>query len=317
MTTKLLAPNGFTAARPGSSAAGQYGAPRHFLVRSLAGRALIATGMIAIVGAAGLFDATRAFAQKTEPYLLAIAAAPGGEIYIADRKLPGIWKLKDKELSVFFQADKKFRTPLNAVRCLAIDKDGKLLAGDSATRDVYRFDDAGKPTPLTAGGIGIPMGIVVDAAGDLFVTDIELGQIFKVPAAGGAATPFAQVAAPSGIAIDADNTLWITSRAAPSLVKVAADGKVEEVLKDRAFEMPHNISLDAEKTAYIADSYAKAIWKMAAGAAPEKWVAGEPLVNPIGLAWQGETLLCVDPRANAVFQIDKAGAVTKIEWTVK
>ena len=82
-------------------------------------------------------------------YPLSIAVTNSGVIYLADRNLPGVWKLEGEKLTLFFEGSRKFRTPLNAIRCLAIDQEGKLLAGDSSTRDVYRFDDAGKPVGLT------------------------------------------------------------------------------------------------------------------------------------------------------------------------
>ena len=92
-------------------------------------------------------------------YPLAAAVAEDGTIYVADRDLPGVWKYSDGKWSIYFQGSKKFRTPLNAVRCLAIDHQGKLLAGDSSTREIYRFDDANQPQPLTKGGVGIPMSL--------------------------------------------------------------------------------------------------------------------------------------------------------------
>ena len=117
------------------------------------------TGLIAY----GCLTGGTAQAQELN-YPLAVAAADDGTLYIADRYLPGVWKVTNGKTEVYFQGSKKFRTPLNAVRCLAIDKQGRLLAGDSATRDVYRFDESAKPKPLTGGKIGIPMDIAV--AGD-------------------------------------------------------------------------------------------------------------------------------------------------------
>jgi hypothetical protein len=48
---------------------------------------------------------------------------------------------------------------------------------------------------------------------------------------------------------------------------------------------------------------------------PEKWAASPAFVNPVGLAWRGETLLVVDSRAKAVFQVDSEGKVTPLELT--
>ena len=97
-------------------------------------------------------------AQEME-YPIAAAATEDGAIYVADIDVPAIWKIKDGKIEKYFEGSKKYRTPLNRVRSLAIDRDGKLLAGDSATREVYRFDDSAQPVPLTKGGIGIPRAI--------------------------------------------------------------------------------------------------------------------------------------------------------------
>ena len=60
-------------------------------------------------------------------YPLAVTAQADGVIYVADRNLPGVWKVVNGQKSIYFQGSKKFRTPLNAVRCLAIDHQGKLM----------------------------------------------------------------------------------------------------------------------------------------------------------------------------------------------
>ena len=244
--------------------------------------------------------------------LTAVASADGKSLFIADLNEPGVWKLSDGKLSVLFQASKKFRTPLNRVRCVGLDRNGKLLAGDSSTREVYRFDDEGKPQPLTNGGIGIPMDLVVDPDNNIFVTDLELKWIWKIPAAGGKAEKFAEVEAPRGITIDADKNLWVVNHGKNQLLRVTPDAKVEVVVEGRPWQFPNEIELDKNKTAFVTDGYGKAVWKVPFGGKPEKLVSGEPLVNPVGLTWQGETLLVIDPRAKGVFAIDAAGKLTAV-----
>ncbi len=123
-------------------------------------------------------------------YPLSIAVHRSGAVYLADRNLPGVWRIEGERLGLFFRGSKKFRTPLNAIRCVAFDGDGKLLAGDTATRDIYRFDEKGSPQSLTGKGkpfgqIGIPMAIVADSEGNLLVSDLETHRIVKVPKEGG------------------------------------------------------------------------------------------------------------------------------------
>ncbi len=243
-------------------------------------------------------------------YPLSAAVAADGTVYVADRNLPGIWKITDGKKEIFFQGSKKFRTPLNAVRCVAIDKKGRLLAGDSATREVYRFDKSGKPTPSTNAGIGIPMSIVVDSDGNLLVADLELHRIWKVPAEGGKPESFAYVPAPRGLAIDKENRVWVVSNGQNHLLRLSANGtKVVIIVKGRVFRFPHNVVLDKDNTAYVSDGYAKSVWKVGPEGKVEKWITGEPFVNPVGLAWQGDNLLIVDPRANNIFVADKEGKV--------
>jgi sugar lactone lactonase YvrE len=245
-------------------------------------------------------------------YPIAAAVTEDGTAYIADRDFHGIWKFAGGKLDKFYEGSAKFGTPLNAVRCLAIDHQGKLLAGDSATREVYRFDDAGQPVPLTKGKIGIPTAIAVRKSGEILVADQELMFIWKVPADGGEPVKLAEVAGIVGLCLDQDDQLWVTSRVKIQLRRVSPDGQVENVLTDRPFAFPQNIALDENKTAYITDNYAKAVWKVAAGGAPAKFTEGDPLVGPVGITRAGGKLFVTDPKAKAVFQIEPDGKVTKL-----
>lgn len=272
-----------------------------------------------LVGAAMLVTVTAsapagALSQEFQ-YPLTAAVGTDDVLYIADRNLPGLWKAAGGKLEVFFQASRKFRTPLNAVRCVAVDPHGRVLAGDSSTREVYRFEQPGQPTPLTAGGIGIPMDIAVDPKGNLFVTDLELHRVWKVPAAGGPPVEFAAVEGPRGIAIDSHNRLWVVAHSPKyCLVRLDAEGQLETVLAGRKFEFGHEVVVDSEHNrAYVTDGYAKTVWQIDTQSGQmHKLVSGEPLQNPVGLERRGDHLLVVDPRARAVFQLTLDGKLTQI-----
>lgn len=246
-------------------------------------------------------------------YPLAVAARADGVVFVADRNLPGIWKVENGQKSIYFHASKKFRTPLNAVRCLAFDHQGRLLAGDSATRDVYRFDDTGTPQPLTKGWIGIPMAIAVATDGTIFTADLELHRIWKMPAEGSEKpVEFAVINSPRGLALDPDGTLWVLSTSSKDgqIQKVAADGKVESVIKDHPFNLPHNLVRLADGAMYVTDNYEHCVWKVTVGAAPEKFVAGAPLDRPVGLCVAGDRLLVADPHIRTIFAIGMDRAVS-------
>lgn len=239
-------------------------------------------------------------------YPLAVVSPSDSLLYVADRNLPGVWKVENGQKSILFQGSKKFRTPLNAVRCLALDQQGKLLAGDSSTREVYRFGDDGQPVPLTGGAIGIPMAITVTADGSVYVADLEMHKIWKLAAEPGQKpTEVASVTAPRGLTADGEGNLLVlnTSDTRGQILKVTADGKVEPVIKGQPFSMPHNIVRTDDGSLFVTDNYQHCVWRVASDGAVEEWVKGNPLDRPVGLCRSSADLLIADPHIRTIFKL--------------
>lgn len=244
-------------------------------------------------------------------YPVDVVADSSGTLYVADLRLPGIWKVSDGKAEIFVQGEKTFRTPLNAIRCLAIDKDGRLLAGDSATREVYRVSEEGELTPLTDGQVGIPMCMVADEE-SIYVSDLELQRVWKVPVAGGEPAEFAVVAAVRGIDLAEDGTVWIATGIQPNVARVMTDGTIEPVLDEARFSFTNQLALDEQGVGFVADGYRKTIWKVNEQGEATPWVEGAPFDNPVGLSWQEDQLLVADPRANAIFGVSPEGEISRV-----
>lgn len=243
-------------------------------------------------------------------YPLDVAVDEGGTFYVADRKLHGVWKWSDGQLGVLFEGSPKFRTPLNAAYSIAIDRDGSVLVGDSATREVYRFQD-GKPTPITGGKIGIPIDLAVSSDGTIYVADLELRQLVKIPPGTGEVEVVAKVN-PRGVFIDAQDRVWVVSQDKTQLLIVAEDGSTEAVVGERIFEFPHQVVVNAAGEAFVSDGYKAAVWKVTKGNPPELFFSGAPLDNPVGLTLHDDQVVVVDPRAAKVFQFDASGKPTTL-----
>lgn len=248
--------------------------------------------------------------RAAEPVYPLTAAVSEGTVYVSDLRLPGLWKIEDGRGGVFFQASAKFRTPLHTVRCVRLDRKSRVLTCDSSTRDVYRFDEQGQPSGLTGGQIGIPMDVVENAQGELLVSDLESHRIWKIPADGGERVELAAISAPRGLGLDGEDRLWVVSHGKNQVVRVLPNGSTEVAVSGRPFQFPHEILVRKDGTALVSDGYAKAIWSVAADGTTKHWIQGEPLQNPVGLAWLGESVLIVDPRAKTVFQADAEGKLT-------
>lgn len=250
--------------------------------------------------------------QLRQPiYPLAVAAFQDSDVLVADRMLPGLWKLKAGDVpEVFLTGGSAFRQPLNAIRSVAVAADGTTLVACSATRDIYRVQDNGKLTGLTGGKIGIPVDIAIHPDGHCFVSDLETQQIFKVPLAGGEPEALIRLAAPRGLCVDPAGRLWaVASSADAPLVRVASNGTIEQIVKTRAFSFPQDVLVDAAGLAYVSDSYDSSISRVDQTGAVTVWVKGEPLIAPVGMDWLEKEVLVADPRAGEVFAIHTTGQV--------
>ena len=245
-------------------------------------------------------------------YPVHTAVGSDGRFYVVDQDLPGIWLVTNGKPEIFFRASKKFRTPLNAVRCVAFDPAGKLIAGDAATYDLYRFPEKDKPEPVTGGKVRLPVDLGFDAKGNCYISDAEMQCLWKLPA--GSKTPerVASIPGPRGLAVAEDGTVWILSLRENPLRKITPDGKETVVLEGRPFQFPNDVALGRDGTAFVSDGYASAVWKVEPSGKVSKWVAGKPLVRPLGLTWHQDRLVITDPHAKNLFLAAPDGTLTPV-----
>lgn len=263
---------------------------------------------VAAMLVSSLLDSSLAVAQGTTPltaYPLDAVVTANGDIVIVDRNLPGLRSIKSEQSSVLVQGSKRYREPLNAPLTVALDKDGKVLVGDSASREIYRIDDTGTPQPLTGGAIGIPIDIAVRKDGSIMVADLESRSLMRVSADGKEVKTVAKVN-PRGVFVDKDDKVWVVSQDPQQLQIVSDDGQSKAVVAKRTFEFPHQVVVNAAGEAFVSDGYKKAIWKVIEGKEPEIVVSGAPLDNPVGLFLSGDDIVITDSRAAQVFRL-KAG----------
>lgn len=242
-------------------------------------------------------------------YPLDCAVDSEGNAFVVDRNLHGIWKYAGEELAIFFEGSAKFRTPMNAPRCIAFDNEGKLLVGDSATREVYRVSSEGELQPITGGKIGVPMDIAVSSDGTIYVADAELFRLVKIPAGKSEPELVANVT-PTAVFVDSSDKVWVLTKTEKQVQILSADGQSEVLVSERTFRYPNQIVVQKDGTAFISDGYSKAIWKMAKGGKPEIVVQGAPLDNPVGLVLFEDDVIVTDPRARQVFKLSSEGKLT-------
>jgi sugar lactone lactonase YvrE len=190
---------------------------------------------------------------------------------------------------------------------IAADAAGNLYVSDHANRTIRKLTTTGEVTTLagtpgSAGDVdgmgaaarfGLPYGVAVDAAGNVYVTDENRNTIRKITPAGlvstlagtpgmrgstdgtGAAASFA---VPRGIAADGAGTVYVADSANHTIRRITPAGVVSTYagLAGTAgatdgtgaaarFTSPYDVALDAAGNLYVADAGNHTIRKIAPG----------------------------------------------------
>ncbi len=250
-------------------------------------------------------EAATADEKEAVPVYPLAVAIDGADIYVVDLDLPGVWKAGDSR-ELFVRGSNLLRKPMNRPRCVIMHPGGGILVGDSATREIYWIESAGaEPKPLTDGHLGIAMALTLDADGKmLYVGDAEKRATFRLPIEGGMPELVARVNA-RGLAFDSDGKLWAVTPDDAAIQRIDVESKeVEEIVTGRPFQYPNGLCWAGDH-GYVTDGYGKCIWKFTADGKTEKWHEGEPLVGPVGIAVNDDSVFVADPKQKQVYQFNR------------
>ncbi|TWT76210.1 Virginiamycin B lyase [Planctomycetes bacterium CA13] len=249
---------------------------------------------------------TQDAAVEAEPAYPISVAVDGDTLYVVDLDLPGVWQITADERTLFVRGSNLLRKPLNRPRAIAIHPEGGILVGDSATREIYHITEAdGEPKPLVNGHMGNAMAIAISPdKKTVYVGDAEKRSVFRFPIEGGDPELVDRVNA-RGLAFDAEGKLWANTPDDAAVYRIDVESNQSEaIVTGRPYQYPNGI-VWAGEFGFVTDGYGKKIWKFTADGKSEVWHEGEPLVGPVGIAIDEESIYVVDPKQKEVYQFNR------------
>jgi uncharacterized repeat protein (TIGR01451 family) len=152
----------------------------------------------------------------------------------------------------------KFTIGDQTVQGIALDGFGNVyvaaLSGDLGDGSVTEIPAAGG-SPIALGSFSEASDVAVDAAGNVYVSDIPLtGSIQKIPAGGGTPVTVASgFGGATGIALDAAGNLYVADTSG-NAVKEFRAGTSSAVTLGFGFSSPNGVAVDGTGHVYVTDS---------------------------------------------------------------
>lgn len=170
------------------------------------------------------------------------------------------------------------------------------------------FGPSGAKTKVGSGFI-YPAGVAVDVAGDVFVTDLDMQEVFKVTPTGTKTTVGSDLEVPEAVAVDGAGNVYIADSEAAQVFKVTQGGVQTTV--GTGFSYPNGIAVDGPGNVYVSDPFIDEVVKITPGGKQSTVGGGYNTPAAVAVDWEGNVYVA-DTFNQAVFKVTPGGTQTTV-----
>jgi serine/threonine-protein kinase len=146
--------------------------------------------------------------------------------------------------------------------------------------------DGSAQTALPFADVGLPTDVAVDAAGNIYVTDMGNDRVLRLAAGASAPTPlpFTGLNNPQGVAVDAAGNIYVTDTSNDRVLRLGPGASTAAPLPFTGLKNPQGVAVDTAGHVYVADWGNKWVVRLSAGASTPTPLPFTGLKNPQGVA---------------------------------
>lgn len=161
----------------------------------------------------------------------------------------------------------------------------------------------------TVGSVLVPEGVAVDGAGNVYITDSQSAAVFKVTPVGVQTTVGSGWDYPSGIAVDGEGNVYVSDPFIDGVFKVTPGGKQAAI--GSGYNTPAGVAVDAAFNVYVADTYSAVVFKITPGGT--QTTVGTGLISPAAVAVDAAgDVYITDAATDTVYEVTPGGAQTTV-----
>lgn len=176
---------------------------------------------------------------------------------------------------------------------------------------IGRFDSAtGANLGFFVSGLHSPRGLTFDAAGNLYVANVNSSTINKITPSG-TVSVFATGGGldfPYALAMDVSGSLYASNLGNNTISRIAPDGSVN--LFASGMNRPHGLTFGGDGALYASNFEDATVLRIDSMGTTSLFASGGGLSNPVGIVAVGDQFLVANSRNDTISLLDDSGAVS-------
>jgi len=186
-------------------------------------------------------------------------------------------------------------------------------AGNVYVTDIGRqeaFKITPRGTQTTVGtGLQVPEDVSVDGAGNVYITDSQADAVFKVTPGGVQTTVGSGFSYPVGVAVDGAGDVYVSDPFVDAVFEITPAGA--QTMVGGGYNTPAGVAVDAAGNVYVADTFNATVFKITPNGT--QTMVGSGLISPAAVAVDAaEDVYITDSATDAVYEVTPSGNQTTV-----